>query len=91
MTHLCLQLRSWAKLVLEKCGCQYGGWDVKALGEEVNCLERRLAKTPSPIVLCHNDLNHLNLLVEVSAYDGLSLLPRLLALPLIYMYISRSP
>lgn len=57
-----LQLRAWAKLALEECGPQFHGIDVAAFPQEVDRLEARLRPLQSPVCLCHNDLNHMNIL-----------------------------
>ena len=56
-------LREWAALALEKCGAAYEGCDMAGLSQEVDRLEARLSTLASPICLCHNDLNHLNVLL----------------------------
>lgn len=56
------QLRAWAKLALEECGPQFHGVDVAAFPQEIDRLEARLRPLQSPVCLCHNDLNHMNIL-----------------------------
>lgn len=57
------QLRAWADLALEKCGPSFQGVDVAAFPREIERLEARLRPLQSPVCLCHNDLNHMNILL----------------------------
>lgn len=59
------QIRAWVTRAVMLCGAQYEGWDVAGLVIEVDRLEGRLLAVDSPICLCHNDVNHLNVLLRV--------------------------
>jgi len=59
------QLRDWATRAMTLCGVKYEGLDVAGLVTEVDRLEARLLAVASPVCLCHNDLNHLNVLLRV--------------------------
>jgi choline/ethanolamine kinase len=59
------QIRAWAMRAVALCGARYAGWDVGGLVTEVDRLEERLLAVDSPICLCHNDVNHLNVLLRV--------------------------
>ncbi len=58
------QLRAWATRAVALCGVKYEGLDVAGLVTEVDRLEARLLAVASPVCLCHNDLNHLNVLLR---------------------------
>lgn len=57
------QLRAWAGLALEQCGPMFEGVDVASFPAEIERLQARLLPLQSPVRLCHNDLNHTNVLL----------------------------
>lgn len=61
---LIAQLRAWATKARSVCGSAWGGIDVASLEGEVDRLEARLLAVSSPVCLCHNDVNHLNILLR---------------------------
>jgi len=62
---LLAQIRGWATRAVALCGPRYDGWDVEGLVTEVDRLKARLLAVNSPVCLCHNDVNHLNVLLRV--------------------------